>query len=152
MLSTSLVVVALAVVLALVALGGGAYEFLVVDPSWPRRPDIIQPDRGGISRRRFWIPAHGAFELCLFIALAITWSAPSIRAPLLIALGSHAVMRIWSFIDFIPKAAAFERAEPASIEARAAQRWVRRSVGRLPLDLVTCGALLIAFVSAARLG
>ena len=152
MFSPSLLVVALAVVLALVALGGGAYEFLVVDPSWPRRPDIIQPDRGGISRRRFWIPAHGAFELCLFVALAITWAAPSIRVPLLVALGSHAVMRVWSFIDFIPKAAAFERAEPTSIEPSAAQRWARRSVGRLPLDLVTCGALLMAFVSAARLG
>jgi hypothetical protein len=152
MLSASVVVVALAVVLALVALGGGAYEFLVVDPSWPRRPDIIQPERGGISRRRFWIPAHGAFELCLFVALAVTWSAPSVRGPLLVALASHAVMRVWSFVDFIPKAAAFERAEPASVEASAARRWVRRSIGRLPLDLVTCGALLLALVSVARLG
>jgi hypothetical protein len=152
MLSISLVVVALAVVLALMALGGGAYEFLVVDPFWPQRPDIIQPERGGLSRRRFWIPAHGAFGLCLAVALVVTWGAPSVRVPLLVALASHAVMRIWSFVDFIPKALAFERAEPASIEASAAQRWARRSIGRLPLDLVTCGALLFALVSAARLG
>jgi hypothetical protein len=152
MLSTSLVVVALAVVLALMALGGGAYEFLVVDPSWPRRPDIIQPERGGISRRRFWIPAHGAFELCLAVALAATWAAPSVRVPLLVALASHAVMRVWSFADFIPKALAFERAEPSSVEVGSARRWTRRSIGRLPLALVTCGALLIALVSAARLG
>jgi hypothetical protein len=33
------------------AVGGGVV--LVVDPSWPRRPDIIQPERGGISRKRF---------------------------------------------------------------------------------------------------
>ncbi len=152
MLSTSLVVVALAAVFALVGLGGGAYEFLVVDASWPARPDIIQPERGGISRRRFWIPAHGAFELCLIVALAVTWGMPSVRGPLLVALASHAVMRVWSFADFIPKAAAFERAEPGSIEPSAARRWARRSIGRLPLDLVTCAALLVAFTSAARLG
>lgn len=151
MLSASLAVVVLAVVLALVALGGGAYEFLVVDPAWPRRPDIIQPKLGGIARSRFWIPAHGAFELSLIIALAVTWGAPSVRMPLLIALASHVVMRVWSFVDFIPKALAFERAEPASIEASAARRWARRSIGRLPLDLVTCVALLSALVSAARL-
>jgi hypothetical protein len=51
----------------------------------------------------------------------------------------------------VPKALAFERADPASIDAAAAQRWSRRSVGRLPLDLVTCGALLAAVVTAARL-
>jgi hypothetical protein len=79
---------------------------LRLDPFWPRRPDIIQPERGGISRRRFWIPAHGAFELCLAVALA------------------------------------FERAEPSSLEASSAPRWTRRSIGRLPLDLATCCALL----------
>jgi hypothetical protein len=152
MLSGPVVVVALAVVLALMGLGGGAYEVLVVDPAWPRRPDIIQPERGGISRRRFWIPAHGAFELCLLVALVTTWGTQSVRVPLLVALGSHAVMRVWSFADFIPKAAAFERTDRSSIEASAAQRWARRSMGRLPLDLVTCAALLSALVSAARLG
>jgi hypothetical protein len=43
--------VAIASSLALISLGGGVYEFLVIDPFWPRRPDIIQPNRGGISRR-----------------------------------------------------------------------------------------------------
>ena len=55
--------IALASFLALISLGGGLYEFPVVDSSWPRRPDIIQPNRGAISRKRFWIPAHAAIEL-----------------------------------------------------------------------------------------
>ena len=54
--------VATAAALALASLGGPVWP-LVVDPFWPRRPDLIQPQRGGISRRRFWIPAHTAFEL-----------------------------------------------------------------------------------------
>jgi hypothetical protein len=141
-------VIALACALALVSLGGGLYEFLVVDPFWPRKPDLIQPDRGGISRRRFWIPAHIAFELFLIVSLVAAWSHTQVRTWLLVALASHAVMRIWSAFDFIPKALAFERAE--AISEGAARAWTRRSLWRLPLDLVSCGAMLAAFAAAVR--
>lgn len=148
----SLTVVTLAAALALASLGGGLYEFLVVDPFWPRRPDLIQPQRGGISRRRFWIPAHTMFELSLIAALIFAWGLPGVRTPLVVALASHAAMRIWSAFDFIPRALAFERADPTTVSEDAARRWSRRSLGRLPLDLLTCGALLTALVAAARLG
>ena len=131
--------------LALVSLGGGAYEYLVVDPAWPGRPDIIQPSRGGVSRRRFWIPAHVAFELTLVASLATLWST-SARVPLLVALATHATMRLWSAFDFIPKALAFERADPSAIDQAVARRWSRRSLGRLPLDLATCAAMMTALV------
>src|SRR5512145_2718588 len=94
----------LATALALASLGGGLYEYLVVDPFWPRRPDLIQPHRGGISRKRFWIPAHTGFELSLIASLVAAWGQPAVRTPLLVALGSHAAMRLWSAVDFIPKA------------------------------------------------
>jgi hypothetical protein len=147
-----LVVVALATALALAGVGGGLYEFSVVDPFWPRRPDLIQPARGGISRRRFWISIHVAFEVVLIAALLLAWSQPTVRDALLVALASHAVMRLWSGVDFIPKALAFERADPATVSEAAARAWTRRSRLRLPLDLITCGALLMAFAAAARLG
>jgi len=150
--AVSLIIVALATALALGSLGGGAYEFLVVDPAWPRRPDIVQPQRGGVSRRRFWIPAHGAFEACFIAALVAAWSESGVRTPLLFALASHLAMRVWSLFDFIPKALAFERADPANVDAAVAAQWVRRSLGRLPLDLATCGAMVTALVAAARLG
>ena len=146
----TLTLLALAAALALVSLGGAFYEFLVVDPFWPRRPDLIQPDRGGISRRRFWIPTHVAFELLLIASLVMTWRYPSVRTLLLVGFGSHAVMRIWSALDFIPKALAFERADPATITEAAARKWSRRSIGRVPLDLVTCGAMITALITAAR--
>lgn len=147
-----LVFVAFATALALASLGGGLYERLVVDPAWPRRPDLIQPQRGGVSRRRFWMPAHAAFELLLIASLVSTWAHPATRTPLLVALASHAAMRVWSFLDFIPKALAFERNEPGTITEAAARSWIRRSLGRLPLDLVTCLAMLGALVAAARHG
>ena len=146
-----LIPVAMASALALVSLGGGLYETRVVDPAWPRRPDIVHPARGGISRKRFWIPAHIAFECLLIAALVLTWSEPSIRIWLLVALGSHAVMRIWSAFDFIPKALAFESADPASVDERTARLWTRRSRLRLILDVIVCAAMLSALVAAARL-
>ena len=144
--------VLLATVFALISLGGAFYEFVVVDPFWPQRPDIVQPQRGGISRKRFWIPAHVVFELSLVVALIIGWSTAGVRIPLLVGLASHAVMRIWSAFDFIPKALAYEKADPAVIDPAEARSWSRRSKCRLPLDLVTCTAMVTAFIAVVRLG
>ena len=143
-----ILVIATSAALSLVSIGGGFYEFLVVDPFWPRRPDLIQPQRGGISRKRFWIPAHTIFELSLITSLILTRNLPQVRTALLVALASHAAMRIWSAFDFIPKALRFERAE--SIEESDARQWVRRSLLRLPLDLLTCSAMLTGVINAAR--
>lgn len=147
--ATAFFATVLATALALISLGGGLYEFSVVDPAWPRRPDVIQPARGGVSRRRFWIPAHIAFELLLIVSLVTAWAKPEVRTWLLVALASHAAMRIWSAFDFIPKALTFEKADTTTFDADAARRWTRRSLLRLPLDLVTCGAMLAASVAAA---
>jgi hypothetical protein len=145
-----LIIVAVAAALACASVGGGLYEFSVVDPFWPKRPDLVQPARGGISRKRFWIAIHIAFEVVLIAALVSAWSLPAVRTCLLVALASHAVMRLWSAFDFIPKALAFEKAEPGAISEAAARAWTTRSRLRLPLDLLTCGAMLWALVLAAR--
>jgi hypothetical protein len=146
------ILLALSTAAALVSLGGGFYEFAVVDPFWPARPDLIQPSRGGISRRRFWIPAHTVFEILLVASRVVWWSEAPVRTALLTALGSHALMRIWSGFDFIPKALRFERADPATITPGAARAWCRRSKARLPLDLVTCGSMLAAVLAIAPNG
>lgn len=147
----ALLFVGLACALALIEIGGGMYEFSAVDPFWPGRPEIIQPDRGGISRKRFWIPAHSIYEIVLVVTLVLTWSLPDVRFWLLVGLAAHIVMRLWSAFDFIPKALAFERADPATIDENAARRWTRRSRLRLPLDLVTAVAMLTAFAHVARM-
>jgi hypothetical protein len=147
-ISFSVATVGLASALALVGVGGALYEFSVVDPSWPRRPDLIQPGRGGISRRRFWIPAHIAFELALVMALVSNWHQPDVRFWLLAGLASHTVMRLWSAFDFIPKALAFERVDAAGFDEKAALSWSLRSRLRLPLDLITSGAILAALATA----
>ena len=47
-----------------------------------------------------------------------------------------------------PKALAFEKADPATVDEAAAVRWTRRSLLRLPLDLITCAAMLAALAGA----
>ncbi|WP_029117454.1 hypothetical protein [Mycobacterium sp. URHB0044] len=144
-----LVLLSTVVFLACASLGGGIYEHLVLDPVWPSRPAIIQAPHGGVSRRRFWIPAHSAFEVILIAALVVTWGQPEVRTALLVALAGHLVMRVWSLVDFVPKAVVFEKTDPAVIERADAVRWTRRSLLRLPLDAVTCVATLAALVAAA---
>ena len=115
----------------------------------------------------YWLTWGGQFEnlsaarkrlaivvplsLLLIASLVANWSHDAVRTPLLVALGSHAAMRIWSGLDFIPKALAFERADPATITEAAARHWTRRSPSRALLDVVTCGAMMTALMSAARL-
>ena len=116
-------------------LGGGAYEHLVIDPFWPKRPDLIQRSRGGISRGRFWLPAHVLFEAALISSLALSWKLPGVKSWLLAALAVHGIARIWSALYFIPKALAFEKA--AVVDEAAAKRWTVISKFRLPLELLT---------------
>ena len=144
MWTPTLVLTAITTLAACVTLGGGLYEFLVIDPAWPKRPGIIQPRNGGVSRARFWVPVHTVFEVLLIVTLVVAWDHADVRTALLVALVSHAAMRVWSLADFVPKAVAFEKADPATVDEAAAVRWTRRSLLRMPLDVITCGAMLVA--------
>ncbi|MCV7057199.1 hypothetical protein [Mycolicibacterium gilvum] len=143
-----LVLIAATTLAACVALGGAVYESVVVDPSWPKRPGIIQSRNGGISRVRFWLPAPIVFEILLVVTLILTWDAPRVGAALVVALVSHATMRLWALFDLVPKAADFERRNPADVDEAAALRWTRRSMARIPLMLVTSCAMLAALAVA----
>lgn len=136
----------MAALLANIGLGGGMFEHSVVDPAWPKRPEIIQPRRGGISRAKFWIPAHVVLEIALLAALYLGWANADVRFALLLALAAHVIMRLWSAVDMIPKAIAFERAD--TVDASQARIWTRRSLLRFPLALFTSIATLFAFAIA----
>lgn len=134
------------VLLANIALGGAIFEHGVIDRAWPRKPEIIQPRRGGISRARFWIPAHSLFELSSFVSLYLGWGNVGVRKALLLALAAHLALRLWSAFDMIPKALAFEKAE--AVDEAAARAWAKRSLMRFPLALLTSMAALTAFAAA----
>jgi hypothetical protein len=131
--------------LAGVSLGGGLYECVLVDRSWPKNIALIQPDQDGLNRKLFWIPVHIAFEVALAVALWSAWTHGDARNLLFVAAASHLLMRTWSGIYFIPRALEFEGAShlTPNVEARA-KVWVRLSVWRLPLDLVSLFAMAAA--------
>ena len=133
--------------LASVGIGGALYEHSVVDAAWPRNPVLIQPGKRGLRRVRFWVPAHTALEIALIGAIALNWHLPPTRNLLLAAFACHAIMRVWSFIDLIPKVLAFERLDAAAIDASTARAWVVRSMLRFPLSLATA-ALAVAALTA----
>ncbi|ANI41886.1 hypothetical protein [Mycolicibacterium vaccae] len=144
----TLILIATTALAACVCLGAAVYEALVVDPYWPRRPGIIQSHNGGISRVRFWLPAPLVFEVLLVITLVMTWGDADVGVALLVALASQAAMRLWTLFDLIPQAAQFERTDPADVDEAAAVRWTRKNLLRLPLLMITSGAMLTALALA----
>lgn len=148
MSTPTLILLAATTLAACICLGAALYEVLVVDPYWPRRPGLIQSRNGGIARVRFWLPAPVVFEVLLILTLVVTWGDSAIGTALLVALVSHAAMRLWALFDLIPRAAEFERTDPADVDEAAAVRWTRRNLLRVPLLLVTSGAMLTALALA----
>ena len=135
MWTPTIVLIAAATLAVCVLLGGRIYEVVVVDPFWPRRPGIVQARNGGISRVRFWLPAHIVAEVLLVVTLVLAWGHAGVRWALLVALAAHVATRVWSAVDFVPQARGFDRTDPADVDEAAALRWTRRSLLRLPLDV-----------------
>ncbi len=133
------------------AIGGGAYESLMLNPLWAKSPPasfaIIQPDTG-VPLQRFWIPVHVAITILGVVALVLTWRVRPVRRLLLVGLAAYVVMRAWSGLCFIPEMLAFQKvpltAGPsAELSARVA-RWTFWTWFREPLDLVSFVSFLLA--------
>jgi hypothetical protein len=140
-----------ALVLGAIMLGGGIYETLLVDRVWPDHPAVIQPDRGGINRALFWMPAHTLYELALFITLWMVWSASNARWWVIAALTVHFAARTWSMTYFIPGALRFEKLGDLTEEQRhQARRWTRLSRCRPVLEAVSIMALGVAILHVVQ--
>ena len=129
-------------------LGGSLYEHLVVDPAWLDNPALIQPGRGGLDRKAFWIPVHAGITLILLVALWAAWTQRSVRRWVLWAIGLYVVMRAWTFAYFVPLALTFESPRDLSPDMlEQARQWVFLSLLRLPLVI---GATVALWLAARR--
>jgi hypothetical protein len=142
----------LALILGSLALGGGIYETLVVDAAWPGNLGLIQPNRGGLNRKIFWMLIHPLFELALLVSAWMNWSDRSVRLWIIVALLGHFAARAWSFAYFIPRALRFENLDKLTPEEmRPAARWIKLSRCRPLLEAFSVAALamiLLHFASA----
>jgi len=131
----------IALVLGAIGFGGGIYETVLVDRVWPRKPQLIQPSRGGIRRALFWGPVQVLYEFALLVAAWVVWDIAVARWWIVAALVAHFTARAWSFMYFIPTALRFEKLNDLTPEqVREAWQWVRLSRFRPVLE----GASLIA--------
>lgn len=134
-------------VLGAIALGGGLYETMLIDRSWPRMPELIQPQRGGINRAMFWGPVQILFEVTLLVALWLAWAGLQARPWIIAALVLHLAARVWSFVYFIPLAIKFQNGETASPPDDAKKyQWVKLSRWRVVLGAAVQLMLAIAIV------
>jgi hypothetical protein len=152
MISPSMVLAPLsAVILGAIMLGGGVYETLLVDRVWPDNPAVIQPSRGGLDRKLFWMPAHTLYELALFLTLWMVWSVTAARWWTVAALVVHFAARAWSMIYFIPRAMRFEKLGNLTEEQRDdARRWISLSRCRPALEAASIIALCMAILHLAQ--
>jgi hypothetical protein len=135
------------VVFGAIALGGGLYETVLIDRSWPLMPELIQPQRGGINRGKFWAPVHIFFEVTLLVALWLAWGALQARPWIIAALVVHFATRVWSFVYFIPLAIKFQNVDTASQPPNEKRyQWVKLSRWRVLLGGAVLLMLTIAVV------
>jgi hypothetical protein len=128
-----------------IAVGGGLYETILIDRSWPRMPELIQPQRGGINRALFWGPVQILFEVTLLVALWLAWAALQARPWIIAALVVHLATRVWSFAYFIPLAIKFQNADTANqLHDEKKYQWVKLSRCRVLLG----GAVLLMLTTA----
>jgi hypothetical protein len=137
-----------AVFVLVLEMGGSLYEHLVVDTAWVDNPRLVQSARGGIDRKLFWIPIHGALTLALMGAIIATWSERAARIRVWIGAGLYAAMRIWTFAYFVPFVAEVEALDvdvlsPSMVEA--SRTWIRLSMLRFPLVLGAAVACWLAY-------
>jgi len=145
-----LVVLLIALVLGSVTLGGGIYETILVDRVWPKNPAMIQPSRGGLNRKVFWMITHPPYELALLASVWLNWAFSAARPWLILALVAHFGARVWSFAYFIPRALRFEELSDLTNDQRKqADRWVALSRVRPLIETVAVIALCVAIVLEA---
>jgi hypothetical protein len=142
----------IAIILGAIGFGGGIYETLLVDRVWPDNLAIIQPKRGGLDRKLFWVPIHTLYEIALLASAWTLWSDAYARSWIIVALAAHFVSRAWSFAYFIPKAVRFENlSELTGSERHLARQWTYLSRCRPLLEAVSIISLGAAILYLGRL-
>ena len=138
----------IALIFGAIGLGGGIYETLLVDRVWPNNLAIIQPQRGGLDRKLFWIPIHTLYEIALVVSAWTLWNTDA-RSWIVMALIGHFASRVWSFAYFIPNALRFEQLGALNeTQIRLARRWTRLSPCRVILEaasIIALGAAIVKF-------
>lgn len=134
----------------IVAIGGATYEHLAFVPQWTAAPPAslaMLQGPYGLMAQNFWIPIHPITLLLMTAALLINWRGPR-RKTIALALGGYVLVLIITFAFFVPELIAitttpYSATVDASLQVRAA-RWETMSLVRLAFLVVVALVMLSA--------
>jgi hypothetical protein len=92
--------------------GAQIFETAAIVPKWSASPpDSFALISGtyGIDLKTFWIIFHSIHEVTFFIALYFCWKIDPVRSWLLILLGIHVAVRVWTLVYFAPNIIQFQK-------------------------------------------
>lgn len=92
--------------------GAQIFETVAVVPKWSASPPesfALISGPYGIDLKKFWIILHSLHEITFFIALYFCWKIDPVRNWLLLLLGIHVAVRVWTLMYFAPNIIAFQK-------------------------------------------
>jgi hypothetical protein len=123
-------------------LGGGIYELVVFASKWSASPPqsfaLLQAPLG-LEPGIFWAPHHFIVQLMIIIVLFLCWKEKRRRNLILIIIGLYLVLRIPTFLYFIPELGVFSSTPPKGVFSQEladrANMWIMLSWARLGIIL-----------------
>ena len=89
--------------------GAQIFETAVIVPKWTAAPPVSFQLLKGIDLKTFWVIAHSLHEITFIVALIFCWQINPVRNWLLVLLGIHFAVRVWTLAYFAPNIIEFQR-------------------------------------------
>lgn len=135
-------------------LGGAIYEGVVVASQWSAYPPtsfaILQGDYG-LPVEHYWIPLHMLAQILVVVVLFLCWKVKRVRNTILIIVGLYLMLRIPTFLYFIPELNVFSTTDPTGPFSQElkdrADLWANLSTGR---TIIIATVYVLCWISLAR--
>ncbi|GAB2546708.1 hypothetical protein [Gracilibacillus alcaliphilus] len=118
-------------------LGGAIYEGVVVASQWSAHPPAsfaILQGSYALPVEHFWIPLHMIVQVLTILVLILCWKYYRVRNLVFVIIGLYLLLRIPTFLYFIPELAVFSTTEPVAAFSKElkerADMWVNLSMIR----------------------
>jgi len=92
--------------------GAQIFETAAVVPKWSAAPPeslALISGPYGINLKAFWIIFHSIHEVTFLAALYFCWKIDPVRNWLLLLLGIHVAVRVWTLMYFAPNIIEFQK-------------------------------------------
>jgi hypothetical protein len=143
-------VLALAVIVYIIVIGGGIYEHVTTVPRWSAAPpaslSMFQGEYG-VNAAPFWQSIHPVAILLMVVSLVLNWKTPR-KKYILGVLATYIIVLMVTFAFFVPELLSiittpYEATVSESLQARAAT-WEKLSLVRIGVMIVSAYFLVLS--------